>query len=50
MKIYVVYYYNDHRFDGIYGVFKTDKAAFDAAEILAEKGFRVNIQMFHVKQ
>lgn len=49
MSIYVVYYYLAERFDGIYGVYKSDKEAQLAAKELEDGGFRSAIQMFHMK-
>ena len=50
MNIYVVYYYLADRFDGIYGVYKSDKEAQVASKDLEDAGFRPAIQMFPVKQ
>ncbi len=50
MKVYVVYVYYQNRFDGVYGVYKSDVKAQAAVDELEESGFRANIQMFHVKQ
>lgn len=50
MKVFVVYYLHEHRFDGLYGCYKSEKVAMDAVAELEEAGFRAIIQMFHMKQ
>lgn len=50
MKLFVVYYYFENRFDGLYGCYKSEKSASDAVALLEEAGFRAMVQMCHVKQ
>lgn len=50
MKIYVVYTYYNDRFDGVYGVYKSDVKALAVVDGLEDAGYRCVIQMFHVKQ
>lgn len=49
MNIYIVLYYFEDRFDGIYGVYKSDKEANIIVASLEDAGFRCVVQMFHMK-
>lgn len=49
MKVYVLFVYLQNRFDGIYGSYKTEKAALVALEEIEEQGFRGVIQVLMPK-